>query len=136
MSKLPFQLPQRLLNDTPCHRIISAYDMCLKLEQITQDKIDTNAIVGPRDMIYCRILGYLIHYAPTDQALKTVMYDIVSRTSEQALLDVGQVFYDYFISACTSFLFLLSLSFSCLQFDPKDRLPILVITHHVLLLMQ
>jgi len=87
MSKLPLltELPQRILDD-PYTK--SVYTQCLGLEKVVQSRIDAKQDVG-RSMIYCRILGYLLIHAPNDQARAKVRRDIVSATTDQAMLDLG-----------------------------------------------
>ena len=114
MGKLPSQVPLRLKNNA---YVGSAYSKCLGLEKAIQEKIDGNEDVG-RDMIYCRIMGYLIHHAPNDQALRNIVYQIGSCENDEALLKVGKHYYDHFIRACT---FVHVSMFPCpqlFQFDP------------------
>ena len=37
-----------------------------------------------KNMVYCRILGYLFHFFPTDLDMKTVVYEVVSAVDEEA----------------------------------------------------
>ncbi|KIJ23303.1 hypothetical protein M422DRAFT_276150, partial [Sphaerobolus stellatus SS14] len=96
MSKLPFQVPPRFRNDPS---VISAYNMCLNLEKVIQKEMDATRDVG-RSMIYCQILGYLVHYAPSDEASKAVVQEIVSCNEERvSLLEVGEMYYNQYIGA-------------------------------------
>ncbi len=52
------------------------------------------------DLVYIRILGYLIHLVPGDRGLKTVVEEIGSCNGEPALLDLGKMYYDHYIRAC------------------------------------
>ncbi|KJA16259.1 hypothetical protein HYPSUDRAFT_147992, partial [Hypholoma sublateritium FD-334 SS-4] len=46
-----------------------------------------------------RILGYLIHYVPTERGLKMVVEEICSCDDDSALLVVGKMCYDHYIRA-------------------------------------
>ena len=60
--------------------------MCLRLENSLQEATNGDRDVG-KNLIYIRIMGYhLIHHVPTDQGLKTVVYEISSTISDSALL--------------------------------------------------
>jgi len=99
MTSLPPEVPKRLQH---LAHVVSAYDICLKLEKSLslQMAIDKGEGVG-QDMIFIRILGYLIHFVPTDQGLKVVVQEISSCTDSAALLAVGKMYYDHYIRACT-----------------------------------
>jgi len=124
MSKLPSptKLPVRMQNNS---HIMSAYTLCLKLEESVQARMDANEDVR-RSMIYCRILGYLLIHYPNDVAWKKVQSDIVSATTDQAMLEVGQFYFDHFIRACT-FVHVSTVQRPHLfQFGPtKDHYPLL-----------
>jgi hypothetical protein len=98
MTSLPLRVPKRL-QDSP--DVVNAYDICLRLEKSVQLAVDKGDDVGNKQ-IYIRIIGYLIHYVPTDQALKHVVEEISSYADDSALLDVGKRYYDHFIRMCTS----------------------------------
>jgi len=51
---------------------------CIKMYTSDNCKTRVEYFHIARDQIYCRILGYLLHHIPTDQALKTVVYQVVS----------------------------------------------------------
>ncbi|KIJ55227.1 hypothetical protein M422DRAFT_23837 [Sphaerobolus stellatus SS14] len=79
--------------------------MCLHLESIIQTGIDDMHDVkqSRRSMIYCRILGYLLIHAPSDEAHKTVELEIVScEEKKDALLELGELYYEHFIRAFRS----------------------------------
>ena len=60
----------------------------------SQKAIDKGEDVG-QNMIYIGILGYLIHFVPTAQGLKTVVYEIGSCNEESvSLLAVGKMYYE------------------------------------------
>ena len=97
MTSLPPEVPQRLRHLV---HVVNAYNICLRLELSLQIAIDKGEGVG-QDMIFIRILGYLIHFVPTDQGLKAVVQEISSCNDSAALLTVGKMYYDHYIRACT-----------------------------------
>ena len=99
MTSLPPEVPERLRYIA---EIISAYNTCLILENTLQLAVDKGEDVSLRNkLVYVRILGYLIHYVPTNQGLKNTAKEISSCTDDSTLLDVGRMYYDHFIQACT-----------------------------------
>lgn len=98
MTSLPPEVPKRLEH---LAHVVSAYNICLRLEKSLQKAIDKGESVG-QDMIFVRILGYLIYFVPTDQGLNTVVQEISSCNEDSAtLLAVGKMYYDHYIRACT-----------------------------------
>jgi hypothetical protein len=97
MTSLPPQVPPGLQHIA---HIVSAYNICLRLEKSLQSDRYEGKDVG-RNLIYIRILGFLIHHVPTDRALKTVVYEISSCADNSALLKVGEMYYNHYIRACT-----------------------------------
>ena len=97
MTSLPHRVPNRLRDIAD---VVSVYDICLRLEKSLQLAIDIGDYVG-NTHIYIRILGYLIHYVPTDQGLKNIVEEIHSCADDSALLDVGKMYYNHYIWACT-----------------------------------
>ncbi|KXN83933.1 hypothetical protein AN958_00797 [Leucoagaricus sp. SymC.cos] len=95
MTSLPREVPQRLQH---LAHVVSAYDICLKLEESLQLAIDNDDDVG-NNPIYVRILGYLIHYVPTDLGLRKIVEEISSCVDDSAILAVGQLYYDHYIRA-------------------------------------
>ena len=96
MSKLPSEIPPQLQH---FDHLIDAYNKCLDIEASIQRDIDSNVNVG-RKMIYCRILGYLILHSPNDQAVGTVVGEIVACEDYESLLTAGQNYYNHFILPC------------------------------------
>lgn len=97
MPPLPPHVSQRLQH---LPNVVSAYNICLGLEE----RIGLGMVTGPgrkieNDLVYVRILGYLIHHTP-DLGLRTVVYEIVSCKDDFALLSVGRMYYDHYIRAC------------------------------------
>lgn len=74
MTSLPPEVPSRLRH---LAHVVSAYNICLTLEKSLQNAIDMGEDVG-QDIINIRILGYLVHFVPTDRGLKTVVQEISS----------------------------------------------------------
>ncbi|KIJ30487.1 hypothetical protein M422DRAFT_36550 [Sphaerobolus stellatus SS14] len=102
MSNLPSQLPRNLQEFA---HAVSAYNSCLHLESTIQTDIDGMHDVNQsrRSMIYCRILGYFLIYAPSDQARRTIELEIVScKNKRDALLELGELYYGHFILAFRS----------------------------------
>ena len=97
MTSLPHRVPNRLRDIAD---VVSVYGICLRLEKSLQLAIDKGDYVG-NTQIYIRILGYLIHYVPTNQGLKNIVEEINSCADDSALLDVGKMYYDHYIRACT-----------------------------------
>jgi hypothetical protein len=97
MTSLPLEVPPRLQN---LPHVVSAYNICLRLEKSLQKTADGGQDVGKK-LIYIRILGYLVHHVPTDRGLKTVVYKITSSTNDSALLEVEKMYFNHYIRACT-----------------------------------
>jgi len=99
MTPLPLQVPAGLQQHPNLHKIVSAYNICLRMERSLQEDVDKGDDVG-RKQIYIRILGYLIHYVPTDRGLGHVVTEIVSAVRDSDLLEVGKRYFDHYIRAC------------------------------------
>ena len=95
MTPLPPKLPERRAHI----QAVSAYNICLSVEMSLQQDVDNRKDVG-KNMIYIRILGYLLHFVPTDLGLRVVVGEIFSAESDQALLDVGKMYFDHYVRAC------------------------------------
>jgi len=98
MTSLPLKVPKRFRDIAD---VVNAYDVCLRLEKSLKLAVDKGDYVG-NAQIYIRILGYLIHYVPTDQGLKNIIEEINSCADDSALFDAGKMYYDHYIRACTS----------------------------------
>lgn len=103
---LPAEVPLRLRNSA---HITSAYNICRRLESSHMnfyDKLDIKKVAERRtvrkELVYIRILGYMIHHAPTDRGLKAVVEEISSAVTDGALLSCGQHYFDHFIRAFRS----------------------------------
>jgi len=97
MTSLPSEVPNRLRHIA---NVVSAYNICLRLEKSLQSAVDRGEDIGD-NLIFVRIPGYLIHYVPTDRGLKNVVQEISSCIDDSALLNVGKMYYDHYIRACT-----------------------------------
>jgi hypothetical protein len=97
MTSLPLRVPKTLRDIAD---VVDVYDICLRLEKSFQLAVDKGEDVR-NNLIYIRILGYLIHYVPTNQGLKNIVEEITSCADDSALLDVGKIYFDHFIRACT-----------------------------------
>jgi len=98
MTSLPPEVPKRLRDISD---VVSAYNICLTYEKSLQLAIDNGDDVGNKQ-IYIRILGYLIHYVPTDQGLENVVKEISSCADDDfALLDLGKMYFNHYIRQCT-----------------------------------
>ncbi|KXN80817.1 hypothetical protein AN958_07253 [Leucoagaricus sp. SymC.cos] len=95
MTSLPRDVPLRLRH---LAHVVSAYDICLRLEKSLQLAIDNGDDIG-NNPVYVRILGYLIHYVPTDLGLRKIVEEISSCVDDSAILAVGQMYYDHYIRA-------------------------------------
>ena len=93
MTSLPLRVPERLRDIAD---VVGVYNICLALEKSLQLAIDKGNDVG-NSQIYIRILGYLIHYAPTDQGLWGNVKEIISCVDDSTILGVGKMYYDYYI---------------------------------------
>jgi len=81
-------------------RIHDAYNECLRLEKTLQELQDKGEN-ATNNLVYVRILGYLIHFAPGDSGIETVVQQIIScHGDDSKLLSVGQMYYDHYIRAC------------------------------------
>jgi len=103
MTSLPSQLPAHLLSSP---QFESAYTLCLPLESKIQSEIATRETDKDRNelsehLIYCRVLGYLLHHAPNDAARRQVHKEIVSCNGDAKLIQLGKMYFDHFIRACT-----------------------------------
>ncbi|PPQ70849.1 hypothetical protein CVT25_003949 [Psilocybe cyanescens] len=95
MTSLPHKLPQRLQH---LAHVVSAYDMCLKLEDSLQLAPNNGDDIG-KFLIYIRILGYLIHHVPTEIGLDNISQEINSCHDNSTILALGQMYYDHYIMA-------------------------------------
>jgi len=83
MTSLPLRVPKRL-QDIP--DVVGVYNICLRLEKSLQLAVDKGDESSP---------------LPTEQGLKHIVKEISSCADDSALLDVGRVYYDDYIRACT-----------------------------------
>ncbi|PPQ80405.1 hypothetical protein CVT25_001718 [Psilocybe cyanescens] len=95
MTSLPRKLPQRLQH---LAHVVTAYDMCLKLEDSLQIAVNNGDDIG-RNLIYIWILGYLIHHVPTETGLDNITQEINPCHDNSTILALGQMYYDHYIMA-------------------------------------
>jgi hypothetical protein len=102
MISLPPQVPPRLQH---LAHVVSAYNICLRLEDSLQKERkeikDVEKKLVEKKLVYIRILGFLIHHIPSDRGVKTVVYEISSSEDNSALLEVGKMYYNHYMRACT-----------------------------------
>ena len=101
MPPIPTELPERLQAHPKYSDIASAYAFCVRL----QEKIQKENVSGKdvaKNMVCCRILGYLFHHPPTDQAIETIVHEVVSAEDDEALLKIGEMYLNRLIRPRTS----------------------------------
>lgn len=96
MTLLPTTVPKKLKHNA---QVLTAYDICLKLENTLQLAVKTDGHVK-NDLIYIRILGHLIHCMPTPEVLHAVVTEIIEATNSRAILDAGKTYFDDFLRLC------------------------------------
>ncbi|GBE88143.1 hypothetical protein SCP_1203730 [Sparassis crispa] len=102
MSKLPRELPE----DLQCHseqfpHLNSAYQICLRLEE--EIEADASPAQNSKEqMIFCRILGYLLCYGPNIGARVAVYKQIISCKDKKALVQLGKMYFDHYVRAFRS----------------------------------
>lgn len=98
MAPLPSEVP---FGHQENAYIVSVYNMCLRLEK-SLEKATIEGRNVEKDLIYVRILGFLVHHVPTDEGLKTVVVEISSTGGDfDPLLRLGKMYFDHYIRACT-----------------------------------
>ncbi|RXW12255.1 hypothetical protein EST38_g13597 [Candolleomyces aberdarensis] len=94
MTQLSSTLPPRLQNNS---NYTSAYNQIRGLENSLQTRINAGETLRS-DMIACRILGNLIHFAPTDEARSAVVRDILSAGGDsEKMLDSGKRYFEHLL---------------------------------------
>ncbi|KAF9486011.1 hypothetical protein BDN70DRAFT_889725 [Pholiota conissans] len=96
MTTLPREVPLEVRNHID---ISSAYTTCLNIEETLQQITDD---ISKIDLIYIRVLGYLMHYLPTDrgtQGIEVVSREINSAPNNAAILKIGKMYLEDFIMA-------------------------------------
>ncbi|KAI6026002.1 hypothetical protein EDC04DRAFT_2573725 [Pisolithus marmoratus] len=98
MSALPPTLES--CRDQPS--VLGAYNMCLRLEERIQSEIDSGKDMT-KDMVYCRILGYLFHHLPAPAVNGNFAQQITEISfDDEKLLELGKHFYEHLIKVCMS----------------------------------
>ena len=81
-----------VLFDSETHpMIIKAYESSLHTEENSMQ----------HDLVFARMLGYLILHSPSISARKCVALDILSCTSQSEHLRLGETYVNQFIRPCT-----------------------------------
>lgn len=93
---LPLEIP---LKYREIANAINAYSICLSLEQKLNGDEDVER--NKQNLVYCRVLGYLIQYAPREEVVTSVAADIVSCENDQDIFHLGKMFCYDFIAPCT-----------------------------------
>ena len=101
MPPLPTELPERLQGHPRYSHLASAYAFCVRLQEKIQEEIDSGKDVT-KNMVCCRVLGYLFHHPPTDQAIETIIHEVVSAEDDEALLKIGEMYFNRLIRPCAS----------------------------------
>ncbi|KAF5310633.1 hypothetical protein D9619_008090 [Psilocybe cf. subviscida] len=91
MAPLPPTIPTKLTQRSNYANIKSAYDRCLREERRLMERRDQGPNTQLR-LVSIRILGCLIHHAPTDVAVGTVVKEIHSCKEDADLYDVGDLY--------------------------------------------
>lgn len=89
--------------------VVRAYRLCLDVERVLLDKLQRTDILIVRDrmrlemdLMHLRIMGYLLHYAPSEQAIATLARDIVSCDPREDIIALGEFYDNYFLRSCES----------------------------------
>ncbi|KAI6012947.1 hypothetical protein PISMIDRAFT_19565 [Pisolithus microcarpus 441] len=93
-------LPRWIRQHPRSHEIESAYNICLDLEDWIQHRADLGK-EKEKALIHCRILGYLFLHFPSDNIGPFVREIVTISGKHQALLDLGERFYVYFVKLFT-----------------------------------
>lgn len=92
------ELPSGLQGDP---NTASAFNICLEFEGRIQADIDSGKDME-KQLIYCRILGYLLQHIPS-QSMNRFVQDIVATGCQhERLLQLGEFYYNHFIRNCSS----------------------------------
>ncbi|EDR01336.1 uncharacterized protein LACBIDRAFT_312175 [Laccaria bicolor S238N-H82] len=97
---LPF-VPPLVIQGDPTG--MGAYEICLRIEGNLQCASNDGKQIN-NDLVYVRVLGYLLHHSPSDQGLSRVISEITSMGDDDAaVLQVGKMYYDGLVLAlgCT-----------------------------------
>ncbi|KAI6028832.1 hypothetical protein F5J12DRAFT_889345 [Pisolithus orientalis] len=94
-------LPLRIRDHPRYHEIASGYNLCRNLEWSIQREIDLGKDLE-KDLIHCRILGYLFHYFPARDIKPFVREIVTTNGRPRELLQLGEFYYDFFIRSFKS----------------------------------
>ncbi|KAF6754074.1 hypothetical protein DFP72DRAFT_388919 [Ephemerocybe angulata] len=94
MPKLPSSLSARLRQNS---ELVAAYAVVLQAERNLEETGKGDSSISNERLIYCRILGCLLEYAPGDRSRGLVASEISGCGREQGkLLELGKWYYDHF----------------------------------------
>ena len=80
---------------------VSAYETCLRIEGNLQPACNN---AKQNHLVHIRVLGYLLHYSPSNQGLSKVILEITSMgDDDDAVLQLGKMYHDGLIMACKFF---------------------------------
>ncbi|KAI6033300.1 hypothetical protein EDC04DRAFT_2213753 [Pisolithus marmoratus] len=88
-------LPPRIRQDPFFSEIASAYNLCRDLEERIQREIASGKEME-KEMIHCRILGFLFHHFPA-RDIKPFVREILKCGHPQDLLTLGEPFYGFLV---------------------------------------
>ena len=88
---------------------MSTYETCLRIEGVLQ-RASGNGKQIRNDLVYLRILGYLLHYALSHQGLLRVITEITwAGNDDGAIFQVGRMYHDHLVSfSVYSFIYMAS----------------------------
>lgn len=86
----------RALDPAVEEHIIRAYAICLKYEEELEGELEAGRD-AEKELVECRIVGYLIHYCPTIEALDTVVAEVLSCGIREDFLKLGRMYFDYLL---------------------------------------
>ncbi|KAI6030002.1 hypothetical protein EDC04DRAFT_3065675 [Pisolithus marmoratus] len=77
--------------------VLSAYNICLRLQKRIQCAIDSGKDMT-KEMMYCRVLGSLFHHLPAPAVNGDLVRSVTTISSDdEKLLELGKFFYEHFI---------------------------------------
>ncbi|KAI5992157.1 hypothetical protein EDD15DRAFT_2168442 [Pisolithus albus] len=91
------ELPHWIQGHPQSRKIVCAYNVCLGLESWVQREAGFRGKQKDEALIKCRILGYLFHHFPSYDIGPFVREVVTMGGRHEALLDLGELFYVYFI---------------------------------------
>jgi len=96
MTALPPSIPAQLQRNP---KVATAYSRCLGIENSLQHAANSGKSIG-KDLIYVRIVGYLIYFVPSEEGRENIVSEINSCQGDSELIGIGQMYYDHYIRPC------------------------------------